>query len=564
MVKSRKTFWTKRNIEKTLIVVFSLVVVLAMIATLLFVYVPNKNSLGALASVCMDVMSILLIFILIMSIIFNQMKMMRSTKFFLLLLLGTMWALIMDFLNWALDGSLEYGSWGYAFTLLSLCSGAILAALLICYLTIYMDEAYNLKAPIKTARVLVILNSVAFVATIVLGSTNLAFGYSDGHYETGVMYDLVGIVPILTVFYMTIFSIAHIKDIGLHDVISIVGFILFMITGAVVESAYVIGTTYVSVAIADIFLFVMIQNNFIKEARENVEKWRRISNLDDMTGFYNRHAYEEDLLQLAKGEIKDNLVYVSLDVNGLKVINDTLGHSAGDELIVGACDCIRTCLAPFGRLYRTGGDEFAAIIYADKRELDDIEKNIAKICSNWHGSHDTSLAISYGYVTMAEADNMSLHQMAVLADKRMYESKTRYYQKKGIDRRGQRDAHVALCALYSKILKVNITEDTYQIVNMNVSEMTKDKGFEDSFSKWCYKLGHLEIVHPDYLQEFTEKTDIAYLSEHFKKTSDPVRLMYLRKYGEKYKKTILEIIPANDYSDSIQNLFLYVKNVDDM
>ena len=52
----------------------------------------------------------------------------------------------------------------------------------------------------------------------------------------------------------------------------------------------------------------------------------------------------------------DEFTYVSLDVNGLKVINDTKGHTAGDELIIGACQCMKKSLGPYGKLYRIGGD----------------------------------------------------------------------------------------------------------------------------------------------------------------------------------------------------------------
>ena len=51
-----------------------------------------------------------------------------------------------------------------------------------------------------------------------------------------------------------------------------------------------------------------------------------------------------------------------MDVNGLKKVNDQLGHDAGDELLKGASSCISRCFGSYGKAYRTGGDEFIAIV----------------------------------------------------------------------------------------------------------------------------------------------------------------------------------------------------------
>lgn len=51
-----------------------------------------------------------------------------------------------------------------------------------------------------------------------------------------------------------------------------------------------------------------------------------------------------------------------MDLNGLKHINDHFGHSAGDELIIGAARCIERAFAGYGECYRIGGDEFCAIL----------------------------------------------------------------------------------------------------------------------------------------------------------------------------------------------------------
>ena len=64
----------------------------------------------------------------------------------------------------------------------------------------------------------------------------------------------------------------------------------------------------------------------------------------------------------------DDFVFVSLDVNGLKTINDTQGHAAGDELIKAAASCMKKCIGSYGRVYRTGGDEFIALINTSDKQ----------------------------------------------------------------------------------------------------------------------------------------------------------------------------------------------------
>ena len=85
---------------------------------------------------------------------------------------------------------------------------------------------------------------------------------------------------------------------------------------------------------------------------------------DALTGLRNRRAYEEELaLELARHRRYHRpLTLVLLDLNGLKTVNDTYGHPAGDAIIRQAAEAlVRTTRIP-DRCYRLGGDEFAIIL----------------------------------------------------------------------------------------------------------------------------------------------------------------------------------------------------------
>jgi diguanylate cyclase (GGDEF)-like protein len=122
-------------------------------------------------------------------------------------------------------------------------------------------------------------------------------------------------------------------------------------------------------------------------------------------------------------------VFISSDVNGLKKVNDTLGHVAGDELLIGAANCMKQCFEPYGRVYRIGGDEFASIIFANETQLESIKKDFDDITAKWSGKLVDSLSVSCGYVTRLEVNTNSVHEIANIADKRMYEVKAEHYRK---------------------------------------------------------------------------------------------------------------------------------------
>jgi diguanylate cyclase (GGDEF)-like protein len=172
---------------------------------------------------------------------------------------------------------------------------------------------------------------------------------------------------------------------------------------------------------------IYVTQNIDKEKRKVAELIYR-SNADQLTGLYNRRAYEEDIDEHNDTVKENNFVFVSLDVNGLKTVNDNMGHSAGDELLTGAAACMKRCFEPYGRVYRTGGDEFVAMIFANEKQLAHIKKDFEEVTAGWSGKLVKELTISTGYVTKREAGNASVHEMADMADKRMYEAKDRYYE----------------------------------------------------------------------------------------------------------------------------------------
>jgi diguanylate cyclase (GGDEF)-like protein len=172
---------------------------------------------------------------------------------------------------------------------------------------------------------------------------------------------------------------------------------------------------------------LFVTQNINKEKKKEEELIFK-SNVDELTGLYNRRAYEEHIAEHKDTVTEENFVFVSLDVNGLKRVNDSLGHAAGDELIKGAADCLKQCFAPYGRIYRVGGDEFSAMIFANEKQLEKIKSDFAEVTAKWSGNLVKSLSISSGFVTKREVSTTSVHEMSNIADKKMYEAKEEHYR----------------------------------------------------------------------------------------------------------------------------------------
>jgi diguanylate cyclase (GGDEF)-like protein len=107
---------------------------------------------------------------------------------------------------------------------------------------------------------------------------------------------------------------------------------------------------------------------------------------------------------------------------------------AGDELIKGSASLIQETFAPFGTCYRTGGDEFIAILEKPVDDIDVLTTQFEQSLANWHGKYVNQIAISYGIVRSSDHP-CTIDELIFLADAQMYLRKKEYYQTAEHDRR---------------------------------------------------------------------------------------------------------------------------------
>lgn len=407
------------------------------------------------------------------------------------------------------------------------------------------------KAPFKILYNASILVGIVVLIFCIMGKI---FTIQDGTFYPGPLADVYYMYYIISLIALSGIIISHRKELGTHDVIAALSFcVVPLCTMILALSSFNINLTIPFSPVYVLLIFIMLQSE-----RENT--LLRQSNNDEMTGLLNRRAYEDDRMNYPSLPPEPDFVYASIDINGLKHVNDTLGHAAGDELICGAASCLKQTFGNYGRVYRTGGDEFISIFFADEEKLKFLLQDLENLVDHWSGQFVDSLSLSVACASKREFPTETVDELSKIADKRMYEAKERYYSNKGVDRRKKATAQSALCNLYTKILKVNLTEDSYSIVNMDESEQISTKGFADSISSWLYEFGMSGQVHEEDLSMYLEKTNVEYLKQFFKEGRSSMTVVYRRKYEDGFRHVAMEMIPADDYTHEHQTIFLYVKD----
>ena len=145
---------------------------------------------------------------------------------------------------------------------------------------------------------------------------------------------------------------------------------------------------------------------------------------DELTGIYNRRAYEEELNSIrSAGDNCSDIIIAAIDIDNLKKTNDEIGHSAGDELIKGAADVISGALSEFGKVFRTGGDEFFAVMYNPPETIESMSERLDQGMKSWSGIQVKSLSFSYGFARGSDYPDCSINELFILADSAMYERK---------------------------------------------------------------------------------------------------------------------------------------------
>ena len=172
---------------------------------------------------------------------------------------------------------------------------------------------------------------------------------------------------------------------------------------------------------------ILAMTRDITERKQSERLMYEISMKDSLSGAYNRNYFEKQLA-IKEANCSKNLAVVSCDLDGLKLINDTLGHESGDKYIKNVAKILFECFRDKDIISRTGGDEFTILLEdITLEEIEEIKRDIINKIQLCNVNEDVfCMSVSIGYSVMKE--NESLRDMLKEADEYMYREKLHHHQ----------------------------------------------------------------------------------------------------------------------------------------
>jgi diguanylate cyclase (GGDEF)-like protein len=228
------------------------------------------------------------------------------------------------------------------------------------------------------ARTFDLLLNIAFLASILLISVGLA--YAIRRDSRTVWFYLAAWVAPMIVFMLRVAR--NFELVGHSDIVDMATPLALAFESAIL-----------SLAIADRFRDFMRQRDAAQAEHETL---RRVASTDGLTGLANRAAFQQKMNALDEQVGADLLI---IDLDDLKVVNDTAGHDAGDAVIVEAGRRLQRVLRGKGLIARLGGDELAVLLVGAERVL--LPELLREVDNSGkeklaHGSHMLSLRVSGG------------------------------------------------------------------------------------------------------------------------------------------------------------------------
>ena len=166
----------------------------------------------------------------------------------------------------------------------------------------------------------------------------------------------------------------------------------------------------------------------ITERKRAEAALQSLSLIDELTGLYNRRGFlavtEQHLASIRRNQKIPVILYADLD--GLKLINDSLGHHEGDRALVKAAEIFRDTFRSSDVLARIGGDEFVVLAAIGPEESAEsltnrLQEKFKSASSQWNHSYD--LSVSVGLAHFDDNQGHSIEELMALADREMYENK---------------------------------------------------------------------------------------------------------------------------------------------
>ncbi|MCR5404924.1 MAG: GGDEF domain-containing protein [Butyrivibrio sp.] len=311
-----------------------------------------------------------------------------------------------------------------------------------CYLITYFIQ--------KIVRKRLYIAAALLTSTVTVVQFILHYGFNIHLRATLPLYHIIGLLGFLVMLYYLIRNIIR-KDLTASGIIQMAGLVAFALAAVAHLVIYALDKLHIpnsyrlGILIIDsgCLCFVMCQLSnymiYITQSyaqRKEYESLARLAYADGLTNLPNRARTDKYLEDLDKSN-KDYCI-VSVDLNGLKTVNDKFGHVNGDKYIKDFSKVLSTTFDGVGFLSRIGGDEFLVII-EDSQNVD-IDALLGRLSSALNVMNalytEYTRSVATGYAYRHEfTDEATSHEVYLLADQRMYEVKKRMHEELGITMR---------------------------------------------------------------------------------------------------------------------------------
>lgn len=157
------------------------------------------------------------------------------------------------------------------------------------------------------------------------------------------------------------------------------------------------------------------------------EEIRQLSLADELTGLHNRRGFFVLAEQARKAatRLHKSVFLLFIDADGLKKVNDSLGHEAGDEMLRNLAQVLKATFRKSDIVARLGGDEFCVLGMHDDPDPTAAKDRLNKAIAEFNSSHKHpyQLAASAGVFSFEPGNDYSLENLVARADTAMYEEK---------------------------------------------------------------------------------------------------------------------------------------------
>jgi len=160
----------------------------------------------------------------------------------------------------------------------------------------------------------------------------------------------------------------------------------------------------------------------ITEHKQMEEKLKQMSFQDSLTGLYNRNFFEEEMTRLSDSRYSP-LGIIVCDLDGMKLVNDTLGHQAGDRMLINTANILRQSFRSSDIIARIGGDEFAVLLPQTGPEK--VERMLQRLrgAVRKFNNHEPELPLALSMGHAVSNTTGDLHALFREADNLMYREK---------------------------------------------------------------------------------------------------------------------------------------------